>query len=117
LAVWLQGTEAGAPIDEAALPHLRHRSLQLPVMLKESIFRDPCREHACYLLAGSFAGFLIRRFGWRRYRRFYRTVANCGCYRWVFRRHFGLTLDEAERQWRRELVVPEAIRRRMRSIV
>jgi hypothetical protein len=118
LAVWLQGTEAGAAIDDAAQPHFRHRGLRLPVMLKESFFRDPCREHACYLLAGSFTGFLIRRFGWRAYRRFYRAVAGWGgFYRWVFRRQFGLTLEQAEWQWRNELLVPEPIRRRMRSIV
>jgi hypothetical protein len=118
LAVWLQGTEAGASIDDAARPHFRDHSLRLPAMLKTSFFRDPNREHTCYLLAGSFTGFLIRRFGWRTYRRFYRAVvAWGGYYRWVFRRHFGLTLEQAEWQWRNELLVPDIIRRRMRSIV
>jgi hypothetical protein len=118
LAVWLQGTEAGSSIDDAARPHFRHRGLRLPAMLKESYYRNPCREHACYLLAGSFTGFLIRRFGWQRYRRFYLSQAAWGgFYRWVFRRHFGLTLEKAEWQWRNELLVPGAIRRRMRSIV
>jgi hypothetical protein len=117
LAIWLQGTEGGSPIDVAVLPHFRHRDIRLPTMLKESFFREPCREHACYLLAGSFTGFLIRRFGWQAYRRFFRTVASWGCYRWVFRRQFGLTLEQAEWQWRNELLVPEVIRRRMRSIV
>jgi hypothetical protein len=118
LAVWLQSTESDIPIDTAVLGHLRHRGLRLPAMLKKSFFRDPCREHACYLLAGSFTGFLVRRFGWRTYRRFYRAVVGWGgFYRWVFRRHFGLTLEQAEWQWRNELIVPAIIRRRMRSIV
>jgi hypothetical protein len=117
LAVWLQATEGGVPIDVAALPHVRHRGLRLPAMLKTSFFRDPCREHACYMLAGSFTGFLINRYGWRAYRRFYRAVANWGCYRWVFRRHFGLSLEQAEKEWRSELIVPEVLRRRMRNMV
>jgi hypothetical protein len=117
LAVWLQATENGVPIDVAAFTHLRHRGLRLPAMLKTSFFRDPCREHACYLLAGSFTGFLIDRYGWRAYRRFYRTVASWGCYRWVFRRHFGISLERAEKEWRNKLIVPEVLRRRARNMV
>jgi hypothetical protein len=117
LAVWLQATEGGVPIDVAALTHLRHRGLRLPAMLKTSFFRDPCREHACYLLAGTFAGFLIDRYGWRAYRRFYRTVASWGCYRWVLRRHFGISLERAEKEWRNKLIVPEVLRRRARNMV
>jgi hypothetical protein len=58
----------------------------------------------CYLLAGSFCGFLIRKFGWRTCKRFY-------CGQWGdlrfdsrFSEHFGMTLEEAEGLWRRELL-------------
>jgi hypothetical protein len=111
LAVWCQKAESGVPIDVAVLPHLRHRGLRLPALLTESYFRDEARLHACYLLAGSFTGFLIRRYGRDAYRRFYReaTRPHFHC---AFQRHFGMTLKDAERHWRKELTV---LRRRART--
>jgi hypothetical protein len=53
---------------------------------------------------GSFTGFLIRRFGWDAYRRFYRAALPNERFDYTFRSHFGLDLEEAEVQWRGELL-------------
>jgi hypothetical protein len=85
-AVWWQGTRGGVPIDDAALPLLRRKGMCLTSMLDSGYFRDPSREGACYTVAGSFTGFLIRRLGWSGYLAFYREAARQG-----IARHFSAT--------------------------
>src|SRR5262249_51452329 len=72
IAVWLQRTVPYRPMDWAAGPLLANRDLRLSRLLKPEFFFAPPQCHACYVLAGSFTGFLIRRYGWDRYRWFYR---------------------------------------------
>jgi hypothetical protein len=78
-------------------------TIKLGSLIKSSYFHNPCREPVCYSVAGSFTGFLIRRFGWTKYRKLYRWC-NGLAFRWKFKYCFGVTLPEAESQWRRELL-------------
>ena len=56
-----------------------------------------------YAIAGSFTGFLVRRIGWPAFKEFYRR-ASASNFTEVFRDAFGVTLLDAERQWRQELL-------------
>jgi hypothetical protein len=102
LSVWLQETTYGWPIDVCAGEVIETCRLSLTQLLKPRVFFD--REHSqnCYVLAGSFTGFLIRRYGWESYRKFYR---RCNGHRFLskFRLCFGMTLEHAENLWRSEL--------------
>jgi hypothetical protein len=114
LAVWLQETEYGQPIDAVARRYLRDCSVTLTQLLDPRCFyRDPHR-HACYAIAGSFTGFLVRRHGWERYQQMYR-VPRGFRYRVRLEKCLGQTLEEAERQWRRELILMEVHERRLRG--
>jgi hypothetical protein len=63
-------------------------------MLDRKHFFAPNRVHVSYSLAGGFMGFLIRRFGWDHYRRFYST-ADRWTFRPVFQRQFGMSFEAA----------------------
>jgi Peptidase MA superfamily len=102
LAVWLQGAQFGRPVVVQARAVLADSSLGLGTLLDPQAFFSPARIHDCYALAGSFTGFLIRRFGWDGYRRLYRRCDGRR-FREKFRACTGITLDEAERNWRSEL--------------
>ena len=101
-AMWWQKTRDGVPIDLLALRLLCRQELSLHAMLERTFFQDPSRERDCYLLAGSFTGWLLRRLDWSSYLRFYRTASWRGV-RGSLKRHLGLTLEQAEEQWREEL--------------
>jgi hypothetical protein len=116
LSVWLQETEHGLPIDTAVQPALGDRSLTLPRLLKRKVFFSEAKRHSCYLLAGSFTGFLIRRYGWERYRKLF-----CRCngsrFQAKFKKYMGVTLEQAEWQWRTHISLMEIYHRRLgRSI-
>ena len=116
LAVYLQGTRMSRPIDVAAHPLLDSRRLRLARLLDRKFFFSQPHAHACYVLAGRFTGFLIRRYGWKRYRRFYRRCTGLR-FRMQFLRCFGVSLEKAEWQWHNELVLMEVLNRRRRSIL
>jgi hypothetical protein len=113
LATWLDGRSA----DWLVGPLLETYRSVVPDLLRRRFFFSPRCRSACYILAGGFTGFLIRRFGWDRYRTLYLTVRPVhidGVFRPVpgpvrfaatFQKVFGLTLVEAERQWREEVGV------------
>jgi hypothetical protein len=107
LAVCLQGRHEGRPVDWGARACLGNASLNLSRLLRPSVFHAPSNEDASYRLAGSFTGFLIRRYGWKRYRRLYRT-ADSVFFRRSFRKVVGVSLEEAERKWRSALMVNES---------
>jgi hypothetical protein len=96
LAVWLQKTTPHQtdPAEDtgSALPFDTDPSL----LLDPHYFFASDRMHVCYALAGGFTGFLIRRFGWDHYRRFY-SQANHLNFREVFHENFALSYEEA---WR-----------------
>jgi hypothetical protein len=117
LAVWLQRKYGSITIDDAARNCIRgqpthgHGSAaefyvkgRRPLFhcLQEKNFCDAKRGYACYVLSGSFTGYLLRHFGWSRYQRWYRVATSNSIVR-DFERTFGLTLDQAEKKWRVEL--------------
>ncbi len=104
LSVWLQETRGGEPIDTAALPLLLGKpDFTLPMLLNRRFFFGDPQRHACYILAGSFTGFLLRRHGLKHYRRLFR---RCDGTRFCakFEKCFGVKLEMAEQQWRDEVL-------------
>jgi tetratricopeptide (TPR) repeat protein len=102
LATWAQGTIEAKPVDSAALADLLSNPWwPLWSLLPDRIFYQDRLNR--YAIAGSFTGFVIRRFGLEAYRRWFRKAK-----RWnfesAFKKAFGLTLTSAERQWRRDLL-------------
>jgi hypothetical protein len=104
LPTWLQKTYEGYPIDFAAgmiLPD--EEDYPLRRLLDYSFFFDMNNRWVCYHMAGSFTGFLLRRFGWDRYKQLYRRVWHQPRFNTHFARHFGVSFAEAEGEWRQEL--------------
>ncbi len=102
LATWLQGTLFGQPLDSYALAWFLDGTYRpLSWMLPERAFHGDA--HRNYALAGSFTGFLIRRFGWETYHGFFRRARRRNFER-VFQGVYGLSLLAAERQWRDEIL-------------
>jgi hypothetical protein len=112
LSVWLQEGEQSRRIDAAARPLLDDRGPRLPRLVKPWFFFSEPHRQACYVLAGSFTGFLIRRYGWQPYRRLFRLCDGLR-FRAKFERCFGVTLEKAEWQWRNQVVVTEILNRRL----
>ncbi len=114
LSVWCEGGDSAQSTDSVARRLLTNRSLKLSRLLDPAFFFSDPYRHDCYALAGSFTGFLIRRYGWERYERLYRC---CNGYRFKakFNRCFGVTFEKAEWQWRNELILPQIFRRRLKN--
>jgi hypothetical protein len=72
-------------------------------LLDPNNFYNKSRAQTNYALAGSFSGFLIRRFGRERYLDFYQRATPEGFERCVAG-CFGLTLAEVEACWRRWVI-------------
>ena len=103
LAAWMQGTQQGVQIEEAAgqcSSSLTPISLRYSTADLSSLRRT---AHCCYVLAGGFTGFLIRTFGWDRYRDCYR-VSTGGNFRSCFEKQFGMSLEWAWQIWRESLL-------------
>ena len=112
LAVWLQETYFGQALDGAALVAFRRRGIRPSAMLARSFFFDERWTQECYILAGSFTGFLMRRLGSKGFWRFCHRTAIWG-YRKSIKRSLGMSLEEAEARWRAELEITALLRRRM----
>jgi hypothetical protein len=104
-SVWLQRTQGGQPIESAGKDAMYDESLTLNRLFAvPSLFLDRgFRRNSCYSLAGCFTGFLIRHYGWNRYRQFY-TSAGAADIQEIFQEHFGLSLEAAEDWWRQETI-------------
>jgi hypothetical protein len=110
LATWLQSTPEGREVDWLARRYMEISGVRLSQLLSRKFsFRVP--RSAYYYMGGSFTGFLIRRFGWDEYRAFFRKACSANLPR-TFRKRFGISLDEAERMWRDELLSSTSRRRR-----
>jgi hypothetical protein len=103
LATHLQGKVDGRPVDLRAFPHLLDLNLRLTKLLKRSFFFAGRDTPACYVLAGSFTGFLVRRFGWETYAQYYRR-AHLFNHQRLFVNCFKMSLVQAEWHWRDELM-------------
>jgi hypothetical protein len=104
LATWLQGTNYGYTIDSAAVQLVRQEEACLWMLLDREFFFDRANTFRCYVLAGSFSGFLIREFGWEAYKALYRHARNDRPFGPLFLERLCLTLEEAEGQWRDGLI-------------
>lgn len=101
LATWLMSSVDGRPIDFHALAYLLTDRCLFMTWLKDRAWFYSGK--GSYLLAGSFTGYLIRRFGWECYRDFFRH-ANIKNFDASFTKTFEVSLLTAERQWRDDLL-------------
>jgi hypothetical protein len=104
LPTWFQHSQDSKPLHSHALSVLRTRGWHLSSLLSRRFFFARANSHPCYVLAGSFSSFLIQQFGWHSYLRFFRAAGPIR-FRSMFRQHFGMTLEDAERRWRDYLEV------------
>lgn len=99
LAMWCQSTTRGVHISDAAKLIVYAKCFRLSMLLNRSYFFDDQHRYHNYLLAGSFTDFLIKQYGWSTYRRFYR-YSDSLFVESQFKRHFKMSILEAEQQWR-----------------
>lgn len=105
LAVWAARTHGGCPIDEGARRLLCSRRGAIEHLLGPEPAPGSFDRHRYYVLTGSFTATLIRRFGLRRYRRFYRDRAiTLTTLEKRFARHFGVPLRTAADNWLSDLI-------------
>src|SRR5262245_13418511 len=101
LCTWLQTTIQGVAVDEAARQVPNPPPLTSLLGTKEFFAATQLWMH--YVLAGSFTGWLIHRFGWTAYRRFFR-AAKGGFAKRAFRQHFAMSFEEADAIWRKQVL-------------
>jgi hypothetical protein len=104
LSTWLQDTHFGDPIDELARDLLCEAESKLRLLFDKTFFFHPEHYWRSYILAGSFSGFLIRRFGWETYKCLYYQLRADGRDDLRFTECFGLPLEDAEGQWRQDIL-------------
>jgi hypothetical protein len=102
LAMHLQQQWQGFPIATLVRRFGNRSEWTLRSLLDQSFFFDKPYRHACYVIAGSFTGFLIDEFGWDAYRRLY-GWCRPQLVEWAFKRSLGVSFDEAETRWRSQL--------------
>src|SRR5262249_19077684 len=108
LAMWAAELGRETSLDQWAVLVSLFAELPLPALVNDSYFRDPEHVDPCYLIAGSFTGYLIRRYGWSAYLQFYRPAGPSNC-PLAFEQAFRVTLTAAEADWRRGLPPKERI--------
>jgi hypothetical protein len=101
LAMHLQQRWQSQPIATLVRRFGSRSEWTLRSLLDRSFFFDAAYRHACYIIAGSFSGFLIDEFGWDVYRRLYRSCRP-HLVEWAFRRSLGIAFEEAESRWRKQ---------------
>lgn len=102
LASWLQGTHGGEPVDLLALAAILDRpGLRLRELILAAAFE--ANRDCSYFLAGSFAGYLVQRYGWTVYREWYGQPSRQP-FDAPFQSRFGKTLEAAEADWREALL-------------
>jgi hypothetical protein len=112
LSTWLQEDDEGKMVDSETCRICLLTSPDLKKLLDRNYFFSESRQRSCYVLAGSFTGFLIRRHGWDRYRRFYRKT-RARRFESRFRKFFGLSLMEAQRRWLDEILAMASLNQRL----
>jgi hypothetical protein len=100
LAVWLQPTCDGGSVDTTAKALLAAGPLRsIRPLVPVLFFSSRVSRYDSYILAGSFTGFLIARYGRDRYERLYR-MCRGNRFGTAFKECLGITLEDAELQWR-----------------
>ncbi len=107
LAVWLEGSARDAPATAGQWSDVAD-------LLEDRHFFSNDQVDRCYGQAGIFTGFLIRRFGWDRYRAFYRKARRSGLPR-AFAKHYGMPLEVAWLRCRDESLAMARLDRRLRE--
>lgn len=110
-ATWWE-QHAGESNCFALVPYFATASLQIHDLVDPKAFYEQEQLHAAYCLAGSFTGFLIRRYGKQRYRQFY-SRATPRNFEQCFLDSFGLTASEADVRWRVEIAATQLLRQRL----
>jgi hypothetical protein len=108
LAVYMQRSMWGLPVDIMVSRFLDERKAIVPFLLDDKEFFAAPRVHANYALAGSFIGFLIRRYGWSSFRELY-TASKASTFEENLRGICNATLTEAETAWRIEVAITNAL--------
>jgi hypothetical protein len=100
IAVWMQSKKWKTSVHAVAR---RCGHEQIPAMCqlldRAGFDSEPHRDYS-YVLAGSFTGFVIARYGWERYQRLY-TLCTEGTFKRTFERCCGETMETAEALWKR----------------
>jgi hypothetical protein len=102
LAVHLQQQWCGYPIATFVRRFGSRSEWTLCRLLDPRFFFSSEYRHACYMIAGSFTGFLIDEFGWDAYRTLYRWCRP-HLMKWAFKSTLGVSFEEAEARWRKRL--------------
>lgn len=113
LSTWLEG-DCGRMVDDEVCRIRLWSRPDLEKLLDREFFYSASHRYVCYTLAGSFTGFLIRRYGWDRYLDFYRKSRPTR-FELGFRKYFGLSLMEAQRRWLAEILSMSSLNRRLRD--
>ena len=103
IATWLAGARRGQSIDSTAQAILLDAPPKLEYLLRQQFFYSERNRSRCYTLAASFTGFLIRTYGWERYKKLYRHSYGIG-FRLSFKQLIGVRFDTVEAQWREEII-------------
>ena len=111
-ATWWQRTAGERAVDERAHHFFQSVSIGLGDLVDPETFYARKFYGANYALAGSFSGFLIRRFGRDRYREFYKAALPAN-FAQSLSDIFTLTLTQAEVQWRVEVATAGMPKRRL----
>ena len=116
LAMWLKDTDPERTNTAEDMRLIRRFNTDPSLLLDARYFFAPDRLHETYAVAGVFTGFLVRRFGWDRYRKFYRFDSKD---RWTFRarfkKYYGMSLEEAWLRCHEESVAMASLNRRLRQ--
>ena len=113
LSTWLQETDRGRAIDAAACQICLSARPDLKKFLDRKFFFAESHQYNCYVLSGSFTSFLIRRYGWDRYRTVLPERRGRPRFESRFRKFFGLSLREAERRWLAEVLAMATLNQRL----
>jgi hypothetical protein len=104
LPTWLQQTWDKSPVDRLAAASIARGQGELRPLLNRREFFHAGQEANSYAMAGSFSGYLLRRFGREAYLRFYNEMYDGRRFDAKFVSNFGQTFEEAELAWRQEVV-------------
>jgi hypothetical protein len=112
LSTWLQEDDEGRMVDSETCRICLSSIPDLEKLLDRRYFFAESHQHNCYVLSGSFTGFLIRRHGWDRYLQFYRKTEPTR-FESRFRKFFGFSLMEAQRRWLDEILAMASLNQRL----
>jgi len=71
-------------------------------LLSPEFFFDARNCYACYMMAGSFTGYLIDQFGWDSYRNLYCLCDGIG-FEKKFEKCLGTSFEVVAKQWRQKI--------------